>query len=346
MKGLIRESVEQMAGYVPGEQPEGCGVIKLNTNENPYPPSSLVTKALWHFGPGRLRFYPDPVAANLRRRLAEVHACGERNVLVGNGSDEILSLCARVFVENNGSIGYPQPSYSLYPVLAEARGIEKRPVPLDDDFRFSPPSDLATSLFFLANPNAPTGLLSSPEQVRQFAASLPGVLVIDEAYADFARENCMALALEMDNVLVLRTLSKSYSLAGLRVGYAVGHEALIEALLKVKDSYNIDALSQRLALAALDDRDHMLANVAAIKSTRKTLSDALMDMGWEVLPSEANFVWAKPKAKQAKECFESLRNVNILVRYFEGDRTGDYLRITVGTDDETECLLEALRDME
>jgi histidinol-phosphate aminotransferase len=350
MKAPIRKSIEALNAYVPGEQPVGEGVVKLNTNENPYPPSPGVQEILSAMDAAKLRLYPPPLSAELRTKIADMHRCGVENVFAGNGSDEILTLCTRVFVENDGSIGYMDPSYSLYPVLADIRDVEKRPVGLGEDFGwpFTDDDDPAMrdacecSLFLLTNPNAPTGILYPESVVRRFCEKANGVVVIDEAYVDFSAENCLKLALELDNVLVLRTLSKSYSLAGLRVGYAVGADRLVRAIFKAKDSYNLDLLSQKLALAALSDVAHMRGNVEKIRKTRAKLSAGLKDRGDLVYPSEANFVWFRPGGISANELFERLRQQSILIRYFPGDKTGDCLRVTVGTDSEIDRLLDEM----
>jgi histidinol-phosphate aminotransferase len=340
---LIRKSVESMSGYVPGEQPDDSRIVKLNTNENPYPPSPAVQSALSSIDAEKLRLYPNPVSDALRRKIADLHGCAVENVFVGNGSDEVLALCTRAFVENDGSIGYLDPSYSLYPVLADIRDVEKRPFPLKDDFTWDVPADYEASLFMLTNPNAPTGMLASVDRVRAFCSNFKGVVLVDEAYVDFSSWNCMALALEMKNVLVARTLSKSFSLAGLRVGYVVGSEPLISAMYKLKDSYNLDMISQEIALAALSDIEHMTSNTAKIVATRVRLSKELEVLGYQVSPSEANFLWVKPANITAKDLFERLKNIGILVRYFDGDTTGDYIRVTIGTDEEIDKLIEAIK---
>lgn len=341
MTDLVRKSVQAMTAYTPGEQPADPAVIKLNTNENAYPPSPRVAEAL-RGAAEMLRLYPDPVCTGLRRRLADLHGCRPEQIFVGNGSDEILAICTRAFVERDGTIGYYEPSYSLYPVLAAIRDVAARPVRLNAEFTWSMPEGYRASLFFLANPNAPTSVLYPAEVVRPFCAAFPGVVLIDEAYVDFSRENSMALALEADNVLVARTLSKSFSLAGLRLGYVVGSEALIGAFYRIKDSYNVDGLAQRIALAALEDVEHMRRNVERIKATRERVASELKRRGFTVFPSETNFLWARPPAAPAREVFEALRRRNILVRYFPGELTGDYLRITVGTDAQMDAFLGAL----
>lgn len=341
----IRKSVERMTGYTPGEQPGETGVVKLNTNENPYPPSPMVGKALAGLETESLRLYPDPLSKRLRTKIAGIHGCSISQVFAGNGSDEVLALCTRAFVENDGTIGYFEPSYSLYPVLAEIREEERRPIALGPDFEWTMPEQYACSLFFLTNPNAPTGIVYPREIVRDFCEAFDGVVVIDEAYVDFAAGNCMDLAIELDNVLVARTLSKGYSLAGLRVGYAVGAEPLIDALHKVKDSYNLNAVSQQAALAALSDMDHMRSNIEKIRKTRARLSDSLEEMGFAVFPSEANFVWSRPEKVTAEQLFLELKKRKIFIRYFDAPRTADYVRITVGTDEEIDVLLNAVRDI-
>lgn len=345
MNTLVRKSVRMMRGYVPGEQSRERGIVKLNTNENPYPASPLVTKALRAFSAEELRLYPDPTALKLRRRIAAIHDCEVDNVFVGNGSDEILALCTRAFVENNGSIGFFNPSYSLYPVLARIRDVTGRPVELAADFRWRMPRGYNASLFFLANPNAPTGMLHDKAVVDHFCRRMPGVVAIDEAYVDFSRENCMDLALGLGNVLVVRTLSKAYSLAGLRIGYTVGAQPLISALFKLKDSYNTDAIAQRLALAALSDLGHMRANVRRIRSTRARLARLLSERGAFVYPSETNFLWVLPPVLPAKVFYERLRTQQILVRYFDGPRTSGFVRITIGTDAQVNKLIKAMDNM-
>lgn len=344
MNTRIRATVREMTPYVPGEQPKLPNIVKLNTNENPYPPSPAVAKALAALDPADLRLYPDPSCAGLRAKLAELHGCAPEQVLVANGSDEALRLCADAFVENDGTIGFFEPSYSLYPVLAAMRGVPSKPVDIWPELAWRMPDGYSASLFFLANPNAPTGMLFDKVRVREFCARFPGVVLIDEAYVDFAREDCLDLALGLPNVLVCRTLSKSYSLAGLRLGYLVGSAELIGAVLKLKDSYNIDRLAQAAALAAVTDQDWMRGNVRRIQATRARLAAALRGMGWTVCGSEANFLWAVPSGRTAREVFDALRRRAIVVRHWPGPRIGDYIRITVGTDAQIDTLLAALRE--
>ncbi len=343
MRNLIRKSVRAMAGYVPGEQPKGDDIVKLNTNENPYLPSADVQDILSMVDIAVLSRYPDPVCIELRKVIAELHGCEVENVFVGNGSDEVLALCIRAFVERDGSVGFFDPSYSLYPILADIEDVKKKPVALDASFGWQMPEDYSASLFFLTNPNAPTSLYYSKSNVEPFVKGFDGVVLIDEAYADFAKENCMDLALANDNVLVARTLSKSYSLAGIRLGYCVGNAELIGAMHKIKDSYNVNYLTQEIARVAILDQDTMKANVQAIVETRRLVVDKLAELGFEISSSETNFLWVKPLGISAKALFGELRKKNIIVRHFGNDeRTMDHLRITIGIAPEMFQFLDAV----
>lgn len=346
---LIRESVRMLSEYVPGEQPDDPAIVKLNTNENPYPPSPRVAEALRAVDVVQLAMYPDPLCRALREHIAELHGCHTSQVFIGNGSDEALALCTRAFVEHRGRIGYFDPTYSLYEVLAGIRGVGIQAIPLNSDFSWpiGRASDeladtTACTLFFFTNPNAPTGRLCARDDVQRFCEAFGGVVVVDEAYVDFAEACCDRLAIEMDNVLVARTLSKSYSLAGLRLGYVLGSAPLIEALYKIKDSYNVSALAQQVALAALADTEWMERNAARIVATRDRLAGELGVRGVAVCPSQTNFLWVEPRDMSAQEMFEALRARRILVRYFPGERTGRFLRITVGTESDVDALLDAI----
>ncbi len=346
MNSLIRKSVQAMSGYVPGEQPKVPDIVKLNTNENPYLPSPDVQDILSMVDIAVLSRYPDPLCMELRKAIAELHGCGVENVFAGNGSDEVLALCVRAFVERDGAVGYFDPSYSLYPVLADIEDVRKKPVELNASFGWQMPENYAASLFFLTNPNAPTSQKFSKANIGEFVKAFSGVVLIDEAYADFADENCMDFALRYENVLVARTLSKSYSLAGIRLGYCVGNAELIGAMYKIKDSYNVNYLTQEIARVAILDQNTMKANVQAIKETRKMTLEKLSELGFEVCDSQTNFLWVKPLGITAKSLFEALRKKNIIVRYFGNDaRTKDYLRITVGTAPEMFKFLDAVEEL-
>ena len=341
-EALIRQAVRALTAYTPGEQPTVAGVIKLNTNENPYPSSPAVAEAMRRLAPEDLRRYPDPLSVELRAALARRHDCRVAQVFAGNGSDEVLALCTRAFVEADGVIGCFEPSYSLYPVLAAIQGVAVRLARLNPDFSWRLPDGYAADLFFLANPNAPTGRQYPRDTVRAFCEKFPGVVVLDEAYVDFADYDCADLALSLPNVLSCRTLSKSYSLAGLRLGYALGPEPLIEALFKIKDSYNLDRLTQAIGQAAIEDPEHMRRNAERIQVTRGRLAPRLAELGFTVCPSSANFLWVQPPRWPAREVYDALRRRNILVRHFPGDLTGAYLRISIGTDAQMDMLLAAL----
>ena len=341
MNRLIRKAVRDLAAYTPGEQPKEPDLVKLNTNENAYPPSPKIREALERSF-DRLRLYPDPVCAEFREVLAEYHQCSPDQIFVGNGSDEVLALCVRAFVERRGSVGYFEPSYSLYPVLAAIQEVKVKPVRLNEDFTWRMPPGHKSSLFFLASPNAPTSIQYPASSIAAFCRGFPGVVLIDEAYVDFASYHCMDLALSMKNVLVARSFSKSFSLAGLRVGYVVGPKPLIDAFYKIKDSYNVDRVAQEIAKTAILDAGHMRRNVERIKDTRDRISGELQRRGFSVCPSDTNFLWAKPPRIPAQKVFEELRKQKILVRYFPGKLTGAYLRISIATDGEMAALLSAL----
>ena len=351
-KMRIAESVKRLEAYTPGEQPKAKNVVKLNTNENPYLPSPKCAKVLKDFDLDALRRYPDPVFTALRTRIAKIWKTVPGRVFVGNGSDEILTLAAKAFVEDGEAIGSLDPSYSLYKTLSAIRNVPFIPSPLADDFTWKNPvleaDGKKVSLFLLTNPNAPTGTVTPMDAIAAFAKKFKGVLIVDEAYADFAKTNCVPLATDAknSNLIVMRTFSKSFSLAGLRVGYCIGPEDLIDALYKVKDSYNADAIAQAVALAALNDLPWMRANTARVKKTRVRVAKELSKRGWDVLPSESNFLFARPAHRPAAEIFDALRAMNIFVRYFKGPRTGDRLRLTIGTDAEMDTLLNALSTLD
>jgi histidinol-phosphate aminotransferase len=344
----LRSHIDAMAGYTPGEQPgEGERVIKLNTNENPYPPSPRVLKVLGETDWSVLRKYPDPMATKVRRLVAEQFGVHPEQVLCGNGSDELLTLCVRAMVGEGERVAWPTPTYSLYPVLADIQGAGTVEVPTNIDFTV-PIDDLAAAdarLLFLCNPNAPTGVHVPDKDVLALADRFGGVVVVDEAYADFGPGPAIGAVEGRDNVLVLRTLSKSYSLAGLRFGYAVGPAALIAGLAKCKDSYNCDAVSIAAAAAALEDEAWMRANVQRIRDERARLTERLTALGFGVTPSEANFVLARPPGGRAEELYEGLKSRGILVRYWNLPRLDDKVRITVGTPEETDALLAAVGDL-
>ncbi len=345
-----RNNIAEIEGYTPGEQPQNRDLIKLNTNENPYPPSPAVCDALADVDPADLRLYPNPFAEPVQKEAARVYGVETGQVLCGNGSDDLLTMAVRTFVDQGGALACFEPTYSLYPVLAGIQGAVCRHIPLDGDFdlpRIDTVLEYARdcSLFFVCRPNSPAGNVFDRERVREICEKFHGIVWIDEAYADFAGDNCLNLVAEYDNVVVSRSLSKSYSLAGLRLGVAVGRPEQISQMIKVKDSYNVDMLTQRIGAAALEDQQHMRGNAERIKATRERLSRRLVGLGWQVVPSEANFVFAAPPAGAAYT-MDFLRRNDVLVRHFPGTRTGDYLRITIGSDQEIDTLLMHLERLE
>jgi histidinol-phosphate aminotransferase len=365
---LIRPLVQRLHAYVPGEQPKIPGLIKLNTNENPYPPSPQVLVAVKAAVDGRLRLYPNPTASALRAKLAKLHGCAPENIIVGNGSDELLALATRTFVEPalkardratpkriaqkvaSSSVQYFNPSYSLYPVLAEIAGALTNAVPLNPDFTLPALSVLpkrgwnfTAALSLVTTPNAPSGCGFSTVELDALCAKSKGVVVLDEAYVDFARENAMTLALKHPHVLVSRTFSKAYSLCFQRVGYFVGHANLVAALDKVRDSYNVNGLGQVAALATLDDLPYYRRNFRRLIATREHVTRELAGLGWAVLPSQTNFLLAKPPRFPAEEWLAKLRAKKLLVRWFKHPEVRDYLRITIGSAAEMETFVRTAR---
>jgi histidinol-phosphate aminotransferase len=358
---LIRPLVRALRAYVPGEQPKIRGLIKLNTNENPYPPSPKVLAAVRAAVDGRLRQYPNPTASVLREKLARLHRCTPAHIFVGNGSDECLALAVRAFVEPRRAgprarpaareiVQYFDPGYSLYPVLADAHGAASRAVPLLPDFGLPSVAVLKqrgdwradAALTFVTTPNAPSGRGYDAAALDRLCRAQRGVVVLDEAYADFAGTNALGLALKHPHVLVARTFSKAYSLCLLRVGYFVGHPALITALDTIRDSYSVNGLGQVAAIATLTDLPYYRRNVRRIRRTRAALSADLATLGFDVLPSETNFLLVKPPRFPARVWLRRLRARRILVRWFSAPALRLWLRVSIGTEAETAALLAAV----
>jgi histidinol-phosphate aminotransferase len=322
-------------------------VIKLNTNENPYPPSPRVLEALARAADETVRLYPDPEAHALRTRASQVYGLPVDHILAGNGSDELIALVLRATVDPGAAVAFPVPTYSLYETMVAAQGGKPVCVPFPDDFSLPPGLAAARArVTFLCNPNSPSGTLVPVRRVEALARAVAGVLVIDEAYVDFARESAVSLAGRLPNVIVLRTFSKSFSLAGLRVGLAFGPPELLAGLRTVKDSYNVGRLAQAAATAALDDVAWMEANVARIRATRSRITEALRGLGFQVPPSEANFVLARRPGTDLTPLARALAGRDILVRHFTAHGLDDALRVTVGTDAEIDTLLAALRELD
>jgi histidinol-phosphate aminotransferase len=346
MTTRVRKIIGDMKGYVPGEQPRDGAYIKLNTNENPYPPSPRVLSALRGATDRSLRLYPEPLGDSLRALAASTFEVRAENVLAGNGSDELLSILVRCFVGKGDRALYPVPTYTLYDTLITIQEGEKTTVDYPADF--SLPDGLYSqeaALIFLCNPNSPSGTLVPLQQIEKLARSVTGTLVVDEAYIDFAEgDEASALPLihSFPNVVVLRSFSKSFSLAGMRIGLAFAPADIIAAMIKVKDSYNVNRLSLAAAVAALQELSWMKRNVKRIQKTRKSLTRKLKSLGFVVYPSQANFVMARRPGENLKDLYEELKRRKILVRHFDQPRLQDSLRITVGTPHEIETLLQEL----
>lgn len=339
--------VRTLTPYVPGEQPKQTDLIKLNTNENPYPPSPRALQAMAAEAGESLRLYPDPNADRLKRVIAEFHGVATSQVFVGNGSDEVLAHCFQALLKHEQPLLFPDISYSFYPVYCGLYDIAYRQVPLTGQFEIDPADyRVVNGGIIFPNPNAPTGCLLPLAAIRSILEGSPdSVVVVDEAYIDFGGESAIALVDHYPNLLVIQTLSKSRSLAGLRVGFAVGDAGLIEALERVKNSFNsypLDRFAISGAVAAMEDRDYFSATCQRVIATREQLAERLAGLGFEVLPSAANFLFARHPERDAAELAARLRERSIIVRHFRQPRIEQFLRITIGTDAQSERLCEAL----
>lgn len=357
MTSVFRPAIDRMAGYRPGEQPQESGWVKLNTNENPYPPSPRVIEAIRRAAESRLNVYPDPNATGFRKVAAALFGVDPDWILPANGSDENLTIITRSFCDAETTVAYPYPSYVLYESLAQIQGCQVVRLNLDDTFQWNSAAaaELRRSnrIFYVPNPNSPTGNLWTPEQLAELLPDR-GVLVLDEAYGDFCEHPHRGELLrrpEFDRrMIVTRTLSKSYSLAGIRFGFAIAHPEIIEGMQKVKDSYNCDTVAIAAATAALEDQEWMIGNRNRILATRARLAAALPALGFNVSPSESNFLWTSHATGRNKDLYEQLKARRVLVRYmvFDDARQDgssiDGLRMTVGTDAEIDTLLVALHE--
>lgn len=346
--------VHRLDPYVPGEQPKLQNLVKLNTNENPYGPSPKALEAMRQACDDSLRLYPPPGSDRLREAIAAQAGVHPGQVFVGNGSDEVLAHAFLAFFKQPGRLLFPDVTYSFYPVYCGLYGIEWRAVPLTEDFRIDPagylpgPGAAAGGIIF-PNPNAPTGRALALGEIERIAAANPQcVVVVDEAYVDFGAESAVPLIARHPNVLVIQTLSKSRSLAGLRVGWAIGGRELIDGLERVKNSFNsypIDRIAQAGAVAALEDTEHFERTRQAVMRTRQALDAGLRELGFETLPSMANFVFARHPRHDATALAAGLRERGIIVRHFRQSRIEQFLRITVGTDAECAALVQALAEL-
>jgi histidinol-phosphate aminotransferase len=325
--------LKQMSEYLPGEQPKDFNeFIKLNTNENPFPPSNNILNAIKEACSESLRLYPDPESLSLRDLFAKENGLNAENIFAGNGSDEIFTLVFRGFIDDNEVAAFPYPAYSLYYTMAEANGIryEKIPLTASLDVDLNIFLKKKYGLIIIGNPNNPTGKGVDANLIRKFLEKYKGLLVVDEAYVDFYNETAIKLIKDFDNVIITRSFSKSYSLAGLRVGLAIACKDIIKGFFKLKDSYNIDRLAEAGAKAALLDKKNFKYNIEMLINNKQYLEERLSELEFEIVPSTANFILVKNKKIPSKELYRELKERKILVRYFEGPVQSEYVRITVG----------------
>ena len=348
MTPFLRPHLQAIPGYTPGEQPPpGSKIIKLNTNENPYPPSDRVFAALKQIDVDRLRQYPDASARTFREAASAIFDVPPDWITVANGSDDLLSLIMRAFVDEGDRVVYPMPTYVLYRTLAQLQGAQPYEIVYDEQFRL-PLQALSAAegaVTLIAAPNSPSGTAISIEKLKQLANQVSGVLVIDEAYVDFAETNALELVCDHRHVIVLRTLSKGYSLAGLRLGFAIASPSIIQDLNKVKDSYCVDAIASLLGTAAIQDQDHKNQNAERVKRSREVLAQDLEQLGFQVWPSQTNFLMVQPPQGNAFQFQQALKEQNILIRHFNLPSVVDKLRITVGTDEQNALLHQCLTSL-
>ncbi len=342
--------VKTVEPYVPGEQPRDKKYIKLNTNENPYPPSPMVLEALKNQISGDLRLYPDPVCKDLIESIADFYHIDKNQVFVGNGSDEVLAFAFLAYFNEGDRILYPDITYSFYPVYSNLFQVDYDPIPLTDSFEVNIEDYKRDNKgVIIANPNAPTGKLLTLEAIKQILEwNKDQVVIVDEAYIDFGGQSALSLIEDYDNLLVVQTMSKSRSLAGMRIGFAIGHPDLIDGLNRVKNSinsYTIDRLALAAGTAAMKDEAYFEETRHKIMATRDWVSQELSDLGFDVIPSAANFIFASPVSVKAEELFRELKDKGLLVRYFNKPRISEYLRISIGTDQEMKDFIEGVRDI-
>ncbi|HRX16658.1 MAG TPA: histidinol-phosphate transaminase [Spirochaetota bacterium] len=341
-------TLKSMTEYIPGEQPEDIDeYIKLNTNENAFPPSADILNAITKECSGNLRLYPNPDAETLTKICADTWGLSQSNYFAANGSDELFSLIFRGFIDRDQIAAFSYPSYSLYYTMSEANGIAYDKIDLKEDFSIDFAKFLKKkyALVIFCNPNNPTGTGVNREGLIKFLEKYKGVAVVDEAYVDFSGNSMIDLVNSFDNLIVTRSFSKSYSLAGLRVGIAAAHRDIIEGFKKIKDSYNVDRLAQAGAIAALKDKKSFNYRVSMINNNKDYLTESLDELGFKTVPSEANFIFTNHSSIDAKTLYEKLKENKILVRHFDGPRLSDYLRITVGSMIEIKAFLKVLRSI-
>jgi histidinol-phosphate aminotransferase len=359
---FIRPLVRNLDGYAPGEQPHISDIIKLNTNENPISPSPKVLRAIKKSADSKLRLYPNPTAKPLRYALAQLHCCQPENIIIGNGSDELLALATRCFVEPKSSgtktlkeialqtIQYFTPSYSLYPILADIHGARKNEFKLAQNYKLPNKTSLIkgkwnfqAALTYITTPNAPSGVGYKTKDLAKICKDQNGIIILDEAYIDFAEETALNLIKRFPNVIISRTFSKSYSLCSQRIGYFIAHPKLITAIDRIRDSYNTNGLGQTAALATLTDLNYYQKQFKRIIKARSQTSKILTEIGFDVIPSQTNFIYAKPKGLSAKDWFNKLRKRKIITRWFDTKECRDWLRITIGTEREMKKFISSTK---
>ena len=347
---FFSKKADSILPYVPGEQPKDGVYIKLNTNENPYPPSKKAIDVLQKTDFSKLKLYPDPECINLRTAYSKILDVKPENIFVGNGSDEVLATAFQTFFMEKENILMPDISYSFYPVYSQLYNVNIKQIPLKDDFSIDINDYMVENNgIVIANPNAPTSLALSKEEIELLLQNNnDSIVLIDEAYVDFGGQTVVDLVNKYNNLLVVKTLSKSYSLAGLRVGFAIGNEEIINGMNKIKNSFNsypIDMLAQIIAEEAIKDSEYLKENVNKIVNTRKWVSDELKALGFYVLDSKTNFLFISHSKKKAKEIFEKLKEKKVLVRYFNKERIDNCLRVTIGTDKEMQVFIEKIKEI-
>ena len=350
MSKFLSQRLSSLEEYVPGEQPRDKKYIKLNTNESPYPPSPGVKAAIDGSAIDDLRLYSDPEAKRLKEEIAKYYGVESRNVFVSNGSDESLNFFFMAFCDSRNKVCFPEISYGFYKVFADLYGLDYEAIPLRDDFSINPKDYISKGKnIVIANPNAPTGLCLSIEDIEKIAASNPrNIVVIDEAYVDFGGESAVELTKKYDNLIVVQTFSKSRSLAGARLGFAIAHSDIIKDMEKIKYStnpYNVNRLTLTMGAEAIADKEYFSARCAQIIEPREYTKNALRDLGFTVLDSKANFVFAKSDKIGGKELYTKLKERGILVRHFTNAKICDFNRITIGTMEDMQTLVDTIQEI-
>jgi len=343
----VRPAIAGMKGYVPGLQPDPCQkYIKLNSNENPFPPSPRVKEVLSRLNYEDLRIYPDPMSLELREKLGSIYGFSPDQIICGNGSDDILNIIVRTFVQPGEAIGLYEPTFPLYRVLGIIHGSRVIPVPVAEPYDRPPEPPADVRVFFLANPNSPVGFGYPASLVAELAQRVKGIFVADEAYVEFARENALNLIRDFKNLIIVRTVSKSYSLAGARLGYAIGNEELIQEMFKVKDPFNVTRLTQAVVSAALEDQEYFRKNISEIIAIREWFTREVQTLGYRVVPSQANFLFPQPPQKgRGVKFYQRLFDRKILTRHYDEEGLRDGVRLTIGTREDIASALQVLKEI-